>query len=102
MRKQADDFSQLCCGCESSKDNNRSNCKPTHGGMSNRHKCSRPCAAPNVKLLLIFKISIRQLRETRKSLATEIHAQALCTGQRNPQKRLELSVLHRQKLLKTH
>ena len=34
-----------------------------------------------------------------KNLATEIHAQALCTGQRNPQKSLELSLLNRQKLL---
>ena len=82
----------------------RSNSTPTYGCMPNHRKFSTPYASPNAKyhfkLLLIFLISM--LPAARN--ATEIHAQALYTGQRNPLKRLDrttqrLSLLHRHRLL---
>ena len=86
----------------------RSNSTPANGSMPNRRKYSRPYASPNVKhqfkLLSIFLTSMLPAARNAKYFATEIHAQALYTCQRNPQKRLDrptqrLSLLHRHKLL---
>ena len=77
---------------------------PTNGFMPNHRKFSTPYASPNAKyhfkLLLIFLISMLPAARNAKYFATEIHTQALYTGQRNPLKRLDrttqrLSLLHR-------
>ena len=86
----------------------RSNSTATYGCMPNHRKFSTPYASPNAKyhfkLLLIFLISMLSAARNAKYFTTEIHAQALYTGQRNPLKRLDrttqrLSLLHRHKLL---